>query len=126
MCGYNLHRLRGSKCPECGQALELRVALVNPRLGLFYTGLVGLAAGVGFASLVFLWGLIMILSQGGPEIWHLTLLAGEAIAMTLLLLTWIRCSGRFRLLTTAQRGLLASSTWLVSIAMMFIFVLAVR
>ena len=125
MCGYNLHRLRGRLCPECGQALELRIALTEPRLAAFYTGLVGLAAGVGFAGLVFLWGLIELLLQGGPELWQLALLAAEAVVLTALLLIWIRCSGRIRRLTPPQRWMLAGATWWISLGAMFLFWLAV-
>ncbi len=125
MCGYNLHRLRGRVCPECGQALELRIALTEPRLGAFYTGLVGLAAGVGFAGLVFLWGLIVYLLHGGPELWQLTLLACEAVVLANLLIVWIRCAGRIRRLGPGLRVLLAGATWCLSLSAMLLFGLLV-
>src|SRR5690349_9822829 len=44
-CGYSLRNLKRGVCPECGEALTLRVGLVEPRMGLWIAGLVGLAAG---------------------------------------------------------------------------------
>lgn len=44
-CGYNLRGLRSGICPECSQALVLRVGLSEPRMRLYIAGMVGLAAG---------------------------------------------------------------------------------
>ena len=46
-CGYNLRDLGGSRCPECGDELVLRVGLAEPRQGALIAGLIGLAAGAG-------------------------------------------------------------------------------
>lgn len=62
LCGYNLRALQTPRCPECGQALCLSVALAQPHLKAWITLLVFscLAAGVGFP----LW--IGVLSSGLP------------------------------------------------------------
>lgn len=125
MCGYNLHKLRGNHCPECGQSLELQIALTEPRMAAFHTGLVGLAAGVGFTGLVLLWGLIALLRRGGPQSWQLLFLFGETIVLSALLATWLRHSGRLRRLPTATRWTLACGTWVMTLAAVLIFGLAV-
>src|ERR1041384_3207925 len=51
-CGYNLRQLRYPLCPECGERLELRVGMVEPRLGLWLAGLMASAAGAGFNLLL--------------------------------------------------------------------------
>jgi len=40
-CGYNLRGLVGGMCPECNQEIALRIALVDPRVGLFLVGFLG-------------------------------------------------------------------------------------
>lgn len=55
-CGYNLRDLQVPRCPECGDALRLRLVLAEPRLGLWLATLIPVlaAAGVGvmFAALM--------------------------------------------------------------------------
>src|SRR6185369_3667260 len=63
-CGYNLRNLQGNRCPECGDELTLRVNLVEPKLGAFITGLVGLSAGAGFNGMMLLWVFMLSWMQG--------------------------------------------------------------
>jgi hypothetical protein len=51
-CGYNLRGLSVQACPECNQEIGLRVALTEPRIGLFLVGVVGWALGAGFSLLL--------------------------------------------------------------------------
>lgn len=126
MCGYNLHNLRGRRCPECGQELTLHVALAEPRLGAFYTGMVGLAAGFGFTSLVLLWGAVALARRGGPEPWQLLLLFVESVVLGAMLLTWIRKGAAIRRLPPAARQLLAALAWLAAVMAVLIFGMAVE
>ncbi|MCH9058386.1 MAG: hypothetical protein IIB55_07145 [Planctomycetes bacterium] len=50
MCEYNLRGLTGTVCPECGEALRLRVSLSEPKMAAYLCGLIGLSVGVGFTS----------------------------------------------------------------------------
>lgn len=124
MCGYNLHRLRGSKCPECGQTLELRIALAEPRLAAFYTGLVGLAAGVGFAAFVMVYIVVESFFIGFAAVWWLALLPAEAVVLGVLAVVWIRNSGKIRRCSVHVRWALAASAWLLSSLGVLLFGLA--
>ena len=119
MCHYNLHKLKGSSCPECGHELVLRVAVTNPRMAAFYTGLLGLAAGAGFASLLTLWIVYGMLRHGfgagGPSVTEFIILPIEAVVLGGLALVWIRDSGRIRRLPALFRWALACCAWMSSI-----------
>ncbi len=122
MCDYNLHKLKGNTCPECGHGLELRVAVSNPRMAAFYTGLLGLAAGTGFAALVLAFAATIYATRtvgGGPCLGEMTLLLIEAIVLGGLTIVWIRCSGRIRRMETWARWSLAiGCCWLSFVAML--------
>ncbi|MCC6320674.1 MAG: hypothetical protein IT438_04465 [Phycisphaerales bacterium] len=62
-CEYNLRGLKGQHCPECNQRLVLRVGLAEPRLGAFVTGLVGIAAGLGFCGLLGIYFLVYLIHR---------------------------------------------------------------
>ena len=51
-CGYNLRGLTIRACPECNEALQLRVGLAEPKMKLWLATVLGLAFGVGFSLLV--------------------------------------------------------------------------
>jgi len=124
MCNYNLHKLKGSSCPECGYQLELQVTVSNPRMAAFYTGLIGLAAGAGFASLVLAFALIIYATRmvgGGPSLGEMMLLLVEAVVLGSLAIVWIRCSGRIRRMETWARWSLALGCCFLSFAAMLIF-----
>ncbi len=71
-CGEGLRGLEGESCPSCRQELVLSVGLVEPKLGEFIAGLMGLLAGFGFCAFVQVW-LIIAAIRGepapGPEFW---------------------------------------------------------
>lgn len=54
-CGYSLRDLKADRCPECGDRIELRVNLSDPRLGLFIACVIGPAVGLGFHATIILW-----------------------------------------------------------------------
>jgi hypothetical protein len=51
-CGYSLHGLTGSSCPECNQGLVLGVAMSEPRMGVLM-GTLAAVFGMGVAGGVF-------------------------------------------------------------------------
>lgn len=62
-CGYNLRGLSVQVCPECNQEIELRVALSEPKLGLFLFGIIGWSLGAGFSSLLGLFFLVRLIQR---------------------------------------------------------------
>jgi hypothetical protein len=52
-CSYNLRGLASVHCPECNQALTLRVGLMEPIGSAYIIAIVGLAIGAGAAFLTF-------------------------------------------------------------------------
>ena len=94
-CGYNLRGLTGEHCPECGQALVLRVGLAEPRAGRFVAALISLATGLGFNLFVFLWGFFEMRSGGiaWSQLWSLALFSvilGVATGMLVRHRRWLR------------------------------------
>lgn len=97
LCGYNLRGLAGHHCPECGHRLVLGVRLAEPRQGAFLAGLVGIAASLGFCSLLLAWAGYMSLQPfGGPSPGQLLPLVGGTLVGGALLWSWLR--GRSRLM----------------------------
>jgi hypothetical protein len=50
-CGYNLRGATADTCPECGDRVELRVGLVEPRMAASITTLVAISVGLGGSAL---------------------------------------------------------------------------
>lgn len=128
-CGYNLRGLTGGFCPECHEALELRVGLVHRKLGSFITSLVGLAAGAGFSGLLLLYFFFVVMTRGRTmrQEWAFLLTTGGGSVveggLLLLLIAW-----RTRL---ARRGAsvrwtIAGACWLLSVVNLVLFAMSVR
>jgi hypothetical protein len=66
LCGYNLRMLAGDRCPECGNELQLRIGLVEPRMGWYIAALVACCVGLGGSVLVAL----LALSQAPGNWWQ--------------------------------------------------------
>lgn len=107
-CGYNLRGLPSPACPECNQALRLQVGLVEPRLGHFIAGLVGLAMGFGFCLIVGSWGI----AEAPRAVMLLPLAIGVAVLGPSLLL-WIRARAKFRRASRTSRTTLVIAAYVV-------------
>ena len=91
-CGYNLRDATSDACPECGDRLQLQVALVEPRLAAFVTTIVAISIGLGGSAL---FSLIAVLEAPGGWWRELVawLLLGQ-LALTALALPTILLSRR--------------------------------
>jgi hypothetical protein len=114
-CGYSLRGLQAGACPECGERLSLRIGLVEPRLGLYLTGLVGLACGLGFNGMILAWWMYELLFTDFPmgleDAW--TLVPG-VLACGCALGGWLFWRGPVRRAPASIRFLLVAACWLVS------------
>lgn len=61
-CGYNLRGLASDRCPECMTELVLRVAMAEPRLGLYLSTVVAWSLGAGFSLLLLLYLLVVLVT----------------------------------------------------------------
>ncbi|MFI4882220.1 MAG: hypothetical protein ACIAQU_06505 [Phycisphaerales bacterium JB064] len=62
-CSYNLRDLTSAVCPECGEALALRLQAEHPRVSVLVLGLLPLAMAFGFFTIITLFVI-------GISIWH--------------------------------------------------------
>jgi len=123
-CGYSLRGLRAGSCPECGERLELRVGLAEPRMGLWIAGLVGLAAGAGFNGLLLVYVAIQLSGYRGlGSLWDRFVihnLIGAAVEGGLLGL-WLTQRRRIRQMPRSGRAVLVMAAWAVAVANVALF-----
>lgn len=117
-CNYNLRGLTTDRCPECDQDLVLQVGLAEPRLGAYLSGLVGLAVGSGFCSIVLAWGMAAGMPSRDPGI--LPLLCGTVIGGALTAL-WLARGRSIRRWPPARLACAASACWILSGACVVLF-----
>lgn len=127
-CGYNLRGLTGSFCPECDQALVLRVGLVEPRLAGWVAGLVGLAMGAGFSGLLVIYWLTVIVQRGRAiRTDEFILVTGAGLVVEgVALWVWVRYGAAIRRLPSSARGMLALGCWVLTGANFWVFAFAIR
>jgi hypothetical protein len=127
-CEYNLRNLQGTRCPECGEELVLRVNMVEPRQRLLITGLIGLSAGAGLNGLLLIYGLIQLIQRpyfsGDGRFWILCgvglLIEGGA------LIAWLLLWRPIRRKSTSMRAILAACCWLLKLLDIVIFSLSIK
>jgi len=128
-CGYNLRGLRASACPECNQELKLTIGLVEPKLGAWLAGVLGLAVGAGFSLMMM--GYLMFTAmlwatnpfQQADVIFVIVL---PAVFMGACLLALLRNRGRFRKLALPIRIGVAVTCWLLTLANLTVFSIVIR
>ncbi|KAA0217199.1 MAG: hypothetical protein DYG94_01835 [Leptolyngbya sp. PLA3] len=110
-CGYNLRGLEGDLCPECGERLELRIGLADPRLSQFIGGLIGLAAGLGFHGLFLIWVGYMAAVERFSMWDSLPPLVVGLIGSVGAIIMWVAMRARMRRLTLSRRRVLVFVCW---------------
>lgn len=124
-CGYDLFGLGSTRCPECDLELELRVNLVEPRLGVWVFALVGASAGLGFCALLLaIFGVYALRGYVGGG-WRPGVVTLGVGAVVLGVAVWVlaRWRGRFRRMHGAARWGAALACWGVAIATATVFML---
>jgi hypothetical protein len=116
-CGYNLRNLTRAECPECREALHLRVERPRPGFGLF---VIALAPSI-FSGICGVMLLAMLLSFGSPR-WPAWLLDGFGLLSGLHGLALFVWRNRFVRLPADAQLYWAAVTWIIQIA---VFVLVV-
>lgn len=126
-CEYDLHGLKGNKCPECGQELLLRVGLATPNLAAFIVGLIGLASAAGFSGTmsVLFFCMFLIYGRGSSEDDSLFLvLVVELISSIVLLIIWSRANSWIRRRSKRMRWYLALACWILPLLGVALFLYA--
>jgi hypothetical protein len=128
-CGYNLRGLREHRCPECGEAIALRVGLVDPRQAAAVAGLIGLAAGAGMNGLLLGYAVIRMVffrdSLGGMDPF-LVLNVGGLLVEGGALVLWLRFWRRIRRLTRPSKIKLVAGCWALTLLNLLLFSAFVR
>ena len=122
-CGYNLRGLPGDRCPECNQALVLRVGLAEPRMGWFLTAVIGAAAGLGLNGLLVIYILVVFvvrLRMAGPMyfVWHNVV---GAVVHGICVWVLLRTGPRIRRMALSSRIAIAAAMWGLSLLNILIF-----
>lgn len=127
-CQYNLRGLQTGTCPECGSELELSIGLTEPRLGAFVSGAVGLAAGLGFNTLLICWVAWMWVVQGrrNPGLREVSPAILGAIVTGIALYYWLTRRRRIRLMNHNKRWVLAGACYALSLLLAIMFFSLVR
>lgn len=108
LCGYNLRALQAGQCPECGSEVEVTVGLMEPRMGAFVAGGVGLAIGLGFNGLLMAWIGWMMLARprSGPGLEIMLPLIVGFVMTAGALVGWLKSRRRIRQETFGARVVL--------------------
>ena len=129
-CEYNLRNLIGSRCPECGDELVLRVNLSEPKMAAFFTGLVGLAAGAGFSGLLVVYALVVVLiyDRSWRSFWNsfFFVTSGGFLVLGVAVLIWIRARYYIRRQGYGRQWMLAAGCWCLTLANLVVFTKMIR
>lgn len=122
-CGYNVRNLSVPRCPECGEELALRLAMIDPKQGAMIVGLIGLSAGAGLNGLLLLYGGIQLLRM--PSMGRMgtffTVTAVGFVVLAIALALWLYYWRRIRRTSSTARITLASVCWLLTLIDLVIF-----
>ena len=124
MCEYNLRGLTGTVCPECGEALRLRVSLSEPKMAAYLCGLIGLSVGVGFSVIILMFGVVGTLlygSGGGFFDWMLVALVSQFVIEGLAMWLWLVRRSWIRRRSRGQRLALVAAAWGCTIGFTMLF-----
>jgi hypothetical protein len=128
-CGYNLRRLLLPVCPECGERLELRVGMVEPRMGLWITGLMASASGAGFNLLLLGYILITLAWRRGQSGFMYRFVVINAVGLLVegaIIALWLTQRHRFRHMGFPARIALVVVAALVSVIDLVVFTAFIR
>jgi hypothetical protein len=127
-CGYNLRGLASAACPECNEALQLQVGLVQPRLLPFVGAVSGLSAGAGAAFLWLVTATVLSIAMHDWPPWPWLAVPGIALVLEGgAMLSLLRVRGRVWFRKTKRRGRIAAivGAWGATVGWIGVFVTGV-
>lgn len=66
ICDYDLHKVSGAMCPECGSPIQLGVVSPHAKPGPWLFGVISFALALGFDGVVLLLMFVPMFAQGVP------------------------------------------------------------
>jgi hypothetical protein len=123
-CDYNLRDLTGTRCPECGEELVLRLQLGEPRQAAALAGLIALNAGAGMNLLLIGYALMVMRFRGGFDRWFVPFLvvnAGGLVVLGACIALWLRYWRQIRRLNAWRRWALVAAAAALSLADLLVF-----
>lgn len=126
VCGYNLRSLLTDRCPECGRHLVLAVGTTEPKLGAFILGLVGIAAGWGFCTLLLVFAVIVTGRGSGPMLFELIPLLAGMFGLAFALWGWVHCRRKLSRMSDFARWLVGLGAVALGLVCPIWFILTVR
>jgi hypothetical protein len=121
-CRYNLRNLSGSRCPECGDELLLRIGITEPRQTGAIAGLIALSAGAGLNGLLlgyYLINMARLRDMGEPA--FLWVNVGGFLVQGAALAAWLKFWRRIHRRSRVGKALLLTGCWLLVLANLVIF-----
>ena len=128
-CGYNLRNLQGTRCPECGDELVLKVNVAEPRLAVLIAGLVGLSAGAGLNGLLVIYGLIRMMIEQRYSTFMTEFFVTTGIGLVVVgyaLRLWLRYWPRIRRARKSRQWKLVAGAWALTIVDLVVFSFAIK
>ena len=128
-CDYNLRDLTGTRCPECGEELALRLQLGEPRQAAPIAGLVLLSAGAGLNGLllIYLAAELILYDRGGGGWYRFAVLNGIGFAaLGLCTVVWLKLWRKVRRLDAMQRWLAVAACGLATAVDLVCFIKFIR
>lgn len=89
VCEYDLFRVSGSTCPECGSPIQLGVVSPHARFGPWLLAVIAFALALGFDGVVMLLMFVPMIAQGVPAFSA----APQFWVLYLMMLALTSCSG---------------------------------
>jgi hypothetical protein len=123
-CEYNLRDLQGTRCPECGEELVLRVNMAEPRQRLLLGGLIGLSSGAGFNGLLIVYVMLRFGSRLPPNFWSVIFFGFCVFAG--LIFFWLRNWRRLRRRGVGTRLILVMTCWVLTLIDIVLFSITIR
>ncbi|MCZ6652369.1 MAG: hypothetical protein O7D91_05010 [Planctomycetota bacterium] len=116
LCGYNLHQLTTTKCPECGRPFQLGIESVSPffahYLGFLAPFVIGAGLGFVFLCLIFAWG--------PPGSWGIFIVIAAGGVDVMLLAHWYRKRVNFHRRPDEEKRKLILAAWLIHVVVVAI------
>ena len=116
-CSYNLRDLTSAVCPECGEALAVRLQAEHPRVSVLVLGLLPLAMALGFFAMgtLIIVGVSLYFGDWPPIEFWITLPFCAAICLAATV-AWLKAWRKIRRWPDGLRSVAIVACWVFLVA----------